>query len=135
MNSAFKDCVAFAAALDRYEDWGRVFARIDRVRKPNADAIAQMTLENYVEMRDSVRDPRFVLQKELSLALERRFPGHFIPRYSMVMFHHETPYMTALERGRIQQEILDELAVKADDVDHIDWSRAEKLVKTRLPEL
>ncbi len=67
MNCAFEDCVALDAALDRYEDWGRVFARVDRVRKPNADAIAQMALENYVEMRDSVRDPKFVLQKELSL--------------------------------------------------------------------
>ncbi len=124
MNCAFEDCVALDAALDRYEDWGRVFARVDRVRKPNADAIAQMALENYVEMRDSVRDPKFVLQKELSLQLEQRFPEQFIPRYSMVMFHHEIPYTQALERGRIQQEILDELTVKATAVDQIDWSLA-----------
>jgi kynurenine 3-monooxygenase len=55
-----------------------------------------MALENYVEVRDSVRDPRFVLQKELSLKLEQLFPEHFIPRYSMVMFHHEIPYAVAL---------------------------------------
>ena len=135
MNCAFEDCVALDAALDRYEDWGRVFARVDRVRKPNADAIAQMALENYIEMRDSVRDPKFVLQKELSLRLEQRFPEQFIPRYSMVMFHHEIPYTLALERGRIQQEILDELTVKASDVDQIDWSLATKLVETRLSAL
>jgi kynurenine 3-monooxygenase len=135
MNCAFEDCVALDAALDRYEDWGRVFARVDRVRKPNADAIAQMALENYTEMRDSVRDPKFVLQKELSLQLEQRFPEHFIPRYSMVMFHHEIPYLTALERGRIQQEILDELTVKAANVDQIDWSLAAQLIETRLPAL
>ena len=79
MNCAFEDCVALDAVLDRYEDWGRVFARVDRVRKPNADAIAQMALENYIEMRDSVRDPKFVLQKELSLQLEQRFPEHSFP--------------------------------------------------------
>lgn len=132
MNCAFEDCVAFDQALDRYEDWGRVFARVDRVRKPNADAIAQMALENYVEMRDSVRDPKFVLQKELSLQLEQRFPGLFIPRYSMVMFHHEIPYTTALERGRIEQEILDELTAHAASVDQVDWTLATRLVQARL---
>jgi kynurenine 3-monooxygenase len=135
MNCAFEDCVALDAALDRYEDWGRVFARVDRVRKPNADAIAQMALENYTEMRDSVRDPKFVLQKELSLKLEQRFPEHFIPRYSMVMFHHEIPYSVALERGRIQQEILDELTTRATAVEQIDWKLAARLVETRLPAL
>ena len=135
MNCAFEDCVALDAALDRYEDWGRVFARVDRVRKPNADAIAQMALENYVEMRDSVRDPKFVLQKELALQLEQRFPEQFIPRYSMVMFHHEIPYVQALERGRIQQEILDELTTRATAVEQIDWKLAARLVETRLPAL
>ena len=118
--------------LDRYEDWGRVFARVDRVRKPNADAIAQMALENYVEMRDTVRDPKYVLQKELSLQLEQRFPGQFIPRYSMVMFHHEIPYVQALERGRVEQEILDELTAHAAGIDQVDWTLAARLVRTRL---
>ena len=77
-------------------------------------------------MRDSVCGPKFLLQKELSLRLEQRFPEQFIPRYSMVMFHHEIPYTLALERGRIQQEILDELTVKASDVDQVGcrWRRS-----------
>jgi kynurenine 3-monooxygenase len=112
-----------------------VFARVDHVRKPNADAIAQMALENYIEMRDSVRNARFVLQKELSLQLEQRFPGQFIPRYSMVMFHHEIPYTQALERGGIQQEILDELTTRAGALEQVDWQLAAKLVKDRLPGL
>ena len=94
-----------------------------------------MALENYDEMRDSVRDPKFLLQKELSLSLEQRFPEQFIPRYSMVMFHHGIPYTLALQRGAIQQEILDELTVKASDVDQVDWSLATKLVETRLSAL
>ena len=132
MNCAFEDCVALDQAVDRYEDWGRVFARVDRVRKPNADAIAQMALENYVEMRDTVRDPKYVLQKELSLQLEQRFPGQFIPRYSMVMFHHEIPYVQALERGRAEQEILDELTAHAASIHQVDWTLAARLVRTRL---
>ena len=65
-----------------------------------------MALENYVEMRDTVRDPRFALHKELSLALERRHPGRVIPRYSMVMFHAEIPYAEAERRGALQAAIL-----------------------------
>ena len=103
--------------------------------KPNADAIAQLALENYIEMRDSVCGPKFLLQKELSLRLEQRFPEQFIPRYSMVMFHHEIPYTLALERGRIQQEIVDELTVNASDVDQVGcrWRRSWR--ETRLSAL
>ena len=80
----------------------RVFAEFGALRKPNTDAIAAMALENYLEMRERVVDPKFQLQQALSLELERRFPQRFIPRYSMVMFHHEIPYRTALERGTVQ---------------------------------
>ena len=66
-----------------------------------------MALENYIEMRDTVRDPRFARHKALALELERRFPDRFIPRYSMVMFHPEIPYGEALRRGAVQAEILD----------------------------
>jgi len=66
-------------------------------------------LENHAEMSDSVRDPRFQQQKALALDLERRFPGQFIPRYSMVTFHPEIRYSEALARGRRQQALLERL--------------------------
>ena len=66
-----------------------------------------MALDNYLEMRERVADPQFQLQQTLSLELERRFPRRFIPRYSMVMFHHEIPYRTALERGAIQAQLFE----------------------------
>ena len=95
-----------------------------------------MALENYVEMRDSVCDPQFrAAEGTIAASLEQRFPEHFIPRYSMVMFHHEIPYTVALERGRIQQEILDELAARTTSVEHADWTLATRLVQTRLSAL
>jgi kynurenine 3-monooxygenase len=108
------------------------------LRKPDADAIATMALENYGEMRDSVRDPRFQLQKTLSLALERRHPGRFVPRYSMVMFHDEIRYSTALSRGVLQQQILNALTQPQADgtlpaPDSIDWARADALVAALPP--
>ena len=77
-----------------------------------------MALENYVEMRSTVREPKFQLKKDLSFRLEERHPGRFIPRYSMVMFH-TIPYAEAKRRGAIQEEILDELTSRAASLDQV----------------
>ncbi len=133
MNCAFEDCEAFDRCLDEHPgNWGRVFAEFQRRRKPNADAIADMALENYVEMRDSVLDPRFHLKKQLAWQLERRHPQHFVPRYSMVMFHH-LPYAEAQRRGAIQQKMLDELLGEHDSIDAVDMREADRLIGERLP--
>ena len=91
-----------------------------------------MALENYREMRDDVRDPKFQLRADLSFELERRFPGRFIPRYSMVMFHPEIPYAEAQRRGALQAQILDELTAGATALAEIDLGRAAALVEQRL---
>lgn len=113
MNAAFEDCIALDALLDRHESWESLFAAFEAERRPNAEAIAEMAIENYGEMRERVLDPRFLRQKAWALELERRFPERFIPRYSMVMFHPEIPYAEALRRGAVQQEILDALDERA----------------------
>jgi kynurenine 3-monooxygenase len=128
MNCAFEDCGQLATLMSGNDDLREVFAQFEQLRRPNTDAIAQMALENYQEMRDTVRDPKFQLQKLLSLELERRFPDRFIPRYSMVMFHARIPYAVAFERGRVQAEILGELTRHAASLEDIDWSHAARLV-------
>jgi kynurenine 3-monooxygenase len=132
MNCAFEDCSQLAALLSSDGDWSSVFDRFVQLRKPNTDAIATMALENSLEMRDTVREPKFQLQKLLSLQLERAFPGRFIPRYSMVMFHARIPYAVAYERGRIQSDILNELTHQATTLDGIDMSRAAVLIDSKL---
>jgi kynurenine 3-monooxygenase len=86
-----------------------VLAGFERRRRPDTDAIAAMALENYVEMRDGVRSAQFAARQRLAAQLERAFPGRFIPRYSMVMFHSEIPYAQAQRRGAQQQQLLDRL--------------------------
>src|SRR6185369_5903984 len=113
MNCAFEDCRALDALL--LDDPAHAFTRFEEARREDCLAIAQMALENYGEMRDTVRSPLFQRQKALSLTLERAFPDRFIPRYAMVMFHDEIPYSTALRRGRIQQQILDELTARPEE--------------------
>jgi kynurenine 3-monooxygenase len=133
MNAAFEDCRELVGQLDSTEDWERCFEAFQIERRPNAEAIADMAIENYLEMRDTVRDPKFHLQKALSLELERRFPQRFVPRYSMVMFHDEIPYGIALARGRIQNKILAQLTRNANSVATVDFDAAARLIEERLP--
>ena len=135
MNCAFEDCSTLNACMERYgEDWAAVFAEFERLRKPNAEAIADLSLENYVEMRSTVRDPKFQLKKELAWRIEERHPHRFIPRYSMVMFHR-LPYAEAKRRGAVQEEILEALTAGITDLDQIDYAYADRLVSERLTEL
>lgn len=132
MNAAFEDCSAFDRCLeDPGRPWNAIFAEFESRRRPNTDAIADMALENYVEMRSTVREAKFQLKKDLSFRLEERHPGRFIPRYSMVMFH-TIPYAEARRRGAIQEEILDELTSQAASVDEVDLARADRLIAERL---
>jgi kynurenine 3-monooxygenase len=132
MNCCFEDCVEFDGCLARRSSWESVFADFYALRKPNTDAIAAMALENYLEMRERVADPRFQLQRSVALELERRLPQRFIPRYSMVMFHHEIPYRTALERGTVQEQILAELTADTTALSDVELLRAEREVERRL---
>ena len=91
-----------------------------------------MALENYREMRDDVRDPKFQLRADLSFELERRFPGRFIPRYSMVMFHPEISYADAQRRGAAQATILNELTRSADSMGQIDLQQGARLIESLL---
>jgi kynurenine 3-monooxygenase len=132
MNAGFEDCVALDRCLGEHaDDWHEAFAAFEQCQKPNADAIADMALENYVEMRDSVLDSKYQLKKEIAWKLEELYPEHFIPRYSMVMFHL-LPYAQVYARGKIQAGILDELAQTAGSADEIDLSLAKQLIEKRI---
>ncbi|HEX6997406.1 MAG TPA: NAD(P)/FAD-dependent oxidoreductase [Gammaproteobacteria bacterium] len=133
MNAAFEDCVALDRLLGRHgADWATTFRKFEEERAPNSRAIAEMALENYREMRDEVRDPKFQLRRALSFELERRFPGRFIPRYSMVMFHPEISYAEAQRRGAVQSAILHRLTARASTLDDVDFARAAELVDREL---
>jgi kynurenine 3-monooxygenase len=137
MNAAFEDCVVLdklleQRAADDAGGWAEVFADFERLRAPNTRAIAEMAIENYQEMRDEVRDAKFELRAALSFELERRFPGRFVPRYSMVMFHPEISYAEAQRRGAVQARILRELTARVDVLGDVDFGRAARLVETEL---
>ena len=82
------------------------FAEFERARKANTDAIADLALENFVEMRDRVADPRFLFRKKVELALQAKYPRLFVPKYAMVTFHR-VPYSVAHSRGQDSGSPLD----------------------------
>jgi len=134
MNCGFEDAVELAELLQHDDDTPSVFAEFEKRRKPNADAIAEMALENYVEMRDSVADARFLLMRSLERQLADKYPNRFVPRYWMVTFSR-IPYSVALKRGDIQSAILRELTENISDLRHVDLARADTLIRTKLPPL
>lgn len=136
MNAAFEDCLEMDRCLEEFgTDWETVFDRFCERRKPNADAIADMALENYVEMRASVRDPRYLLKKRLAFELERRHPDRFVPRYSMVMFRDDIGYADAQQRGRLQESILDDVTAGHDDLADIDLDALDDRIRRHLTPL
>ncbi|MCF6300894.1 MAG: FAD-dependent monooxygenase [Proteobacteria bacterium] len=135
MNAGFEDCVELDRCLDKNQDnWEQAIPEFIANRIDNSNAIADMALENYLEMRSAVREPKFQLKKQLAFKLEEKYPDYFIPRYSMVMFHL-IPYATAQLRGRIQAKILEELVADSETLEQLDFNKAEKMLKQKLPRL
>lgn len=135
MNCAFEDCTLFLELLDRHgPDWPKLFAEFEGTRKIDTDAIADLALENFVEMRDRVADPGFLFRKKVELALEARYPRLFVPKYAMVTFHR-LPYSVALSRGKMQDRLLAELCDSISRMEDLDWQKAELLIHRDLTPL
>ena len=110
MNAAFEDCVVLNALLDQHQDdWSKVLPEFQQARKPDADAIAQLALDNFVEMRDLVADADFLLRKKIEAKLHALYPEKWIPLYSMVTFYDNMHYADALNIGERQKEIMDKV--------------------------
>jgi kynurenine 3-monooxygenase len=135
MNCAFEDCTNLLALIDQHgSKWDALFSDFEHSRKADTDAIADLAIENFVEMRDRVADPRFLFRKKVELELEKKYPGRFVPKYAMVTFHR-TPYSVAASRGAIQDRMLGELCDTVQRLEDIDWAKAEALVQRELTPL
>jgi kynurenine 3-monooxygenase len=110
MNAGFEDCRVFGEMLDAHgsDDWTELFHNYEIARKPNGDAIAELALNNFIEMRDLVADPEFLRRKKAERILSDMFPESFHTAYSMVTFNH-MPYAEALKRGKMNDEIIDSM--------------------------
>lgn len=107
MNAGFEDCRVLNQLLDQFDDnWALVLPAFQELRKKDADAIAQLALDNFIEMRDLVADPQFILQKKIEAHLHELYPDRWKPLYSMVTFYDDMRYSDALRIGTRQKEIM-----------------------------
>lgn len=135
MNCGFEDTIVLADLMAESDtDTNDAFVEFQRIRKPNADAIAAMALENYIEMRDSVASPLYLAKRELGRRLAERAPHHFMARYRMVSFTH-LPYAYALERGRAQDVLLEQLLRGSTNPDDVPLDAALTTLYATLPPL
>ena len=114
------------------EDWALVFKEFEKSRKPDADAIADLAIQNFVEMRDLVGTPKFLLQKKIEAKFSAKYPDKWIPAYSMVTFSPDIRYSEALRNGKRQQQIMDKVMEQANIADKWESDEIEKLMLSQL---
>ncbi|MBL9002023.1 MAG: FAD-dependent monooxygenase [Phycisphaerae bacterium] len=119
INCGFEDCVELAGCLRRHADQHEALKAYQAARKPNADAIAGMALDNFIEMRDSVGRPEFLYRKRVEQTLHAAFPERVEPQYNLVSFS-TVPYTEARARGAALARIIDEV------IKRVPMSRAEE---------
>ena len=132
MNCCFEDCFVFDELLQSHEgNWSELLRKYENSRKPNADAIAELALRNFIEMRDKVSDPTFLLQKKIEARFTELHPGKWMPLYSMVTFSH-TPYSEALKIGDRQEAIMQHVMQTSDIEDQWDSKEVEMYMLEQL---
>ena len=134
MNAGFEDVAVLMDLLDvasKPYDWPQLLGQFAASRKVNTDAIADLAVENFVEMRDKVADPTFLLQRAVEAELDKRLDGHYRSRYQLVTFTR-VPYRAALDAGAIQAEVLADVCAGKRALEDVDLDRAEVLMRARL---
>jgi kynurenine 3-monooxygenase len=114
MNAGFEDCTILSSLLNKHnDDWDLILKEYEVQRKPNGDAVAQLALTNFTEMRDKVADPMFLERKKIEKELGKRYPDQFVSVYEMVSFSH-TPYHTAIQCIQAQDSLLERIMGEGD---------------------
>ena len=131
MNCGFEDCSVLNQLMDKHgDDWTSLLQEFQELRKPDADAIADLAVNNFTEMRDKVADPAFLLQKKIEAGLHEKYPNQWVPAYSQVTFSPHIRYSEALKRGQMQEEIMQQVMKKEgiEDQWKTDATTVEKMV-------
>ncbi|MGI9201508.1 MAG: FAD-dependent oxidoreductase [Woeseiaceae bacterium] len=132
MNCGFEDCAELDALISQYDhDWDAIFPAYENARKPNGDAIAELSKRNFVEMSDLSGDSLFQLRKKIEAKFSQLHPEIWTPLYSMVTFSPNVPYSEALRIGDEQNAIMDKIMAMPE----IETTWDEQSVMDRLSEL
>ncbi|MBV1923849.1 MAG: FAD-dependent monooxygenase [Flavobacteriaceae bacterium] len=114
MNASFEDVVVFDEVLNQFEEdlskgnttWKHIFKAYENIRKKDADAIADLAIDNFHEMKEHTANPLFQQKRKLEIAFEENFPSEYSSKYSLVTFNENIPYSKAMKRGRAQDKAI-----------------------------
>jgi len=135
MNAGFEDCSVMNSLMEKYgDDWKTILDHFQVLRKPDADAIADMAVGNFTEMREKTADPVFLLQKKIEARLHDRHPDQWIPAYSQVTFSPHIRYSEALENSRRQEAIMNEVMKMPGIEERWDSNEVERMILERVRE-
>ncbi|GGG24660.1 kynurenine 3-monooxygenase [Dokdonia pacifica] len=128
MNASFEDVVVFDAVLEKYQgDWETVFKEYEKARKKDTDAIADLAVDNFHEMKEHTANPLFQEKRKLETAFEKEYPNEYYSKYSLVTFNEDIGYREAMLRGRAQDKAI--LSLLSEGALSDDLSLKAKLEK------
>lgn len=129
MNCGFEDCVVLEGLMNKHgDDWNAIFREYEFLRKPDGDAIADLAVANFVEMRDKTADAKFLLQKKIEARFSEKHPDKWIPLYTMVTFSPDIRYSTALKEGGRQEAIMQKVMAMPDIENKWDSDEVEQAI-------
>jgi kynurenine 3-monooxygenase len=127
MNASLEDCRMLDELLDKHNgDFKSCFAEYSKTRRPNGDGLQDLSMQNFIVMRDSTADPNFLLQKEIEKKFSNLYPKKWLPLYSMVSFSN-IPYSEAWDIGMKQEKIMEEI-MGIHNIEKI-WDSEEIMLK------
>jgi kynurenine 3-monooxygenase len=133
MNAGFEDCSVLNELIETHNhDWTQILPQFQQLRKPDADAIADLAVSNFIEMRARTADPKFLLQKKIEARLHQHHPDKWVPAYSQVTFSPHIRYSEALQNSRRQEAIMQEVMSMPDIEQTWDSEEVENLVLSKL---
>ncbi len=113
MNAGFEDCSILMDLMEQHSDWGALIQEYNHTRKPNGDAIADLAIRNFIEMRDWVSEPEFLERKKIEKELGKLYPNVFNSVYEMVSFT-SVDYSYALKCTKLQDTLLENIMAMGD---------------------
>ena len=136
MNASFEDVTVFDSILNQdLDSWEAVFKAYQKGRKEDTDAIADLAIDNFHEMKDHVANPIFKQKRKLEMDLEKTFPSEYFSKYSMVTFNEDIPYAEAMKKGRAQDKALLNMVADNDLADISDLKEVLKKVQEETNEI
>ncbi len=133
MNAGFEDCRVLNGLMEEYGDnWPAILSHFQSLRKPDADAIADLAVGNFTEMRARTADPKFLLQKKIEARLHEHFPDKWIPAYTQVTFSPHIRYSEALQNSLRQEAIMQEVMQSPNIEQNWNTDSVEALILARI---